>query len=487
MIKSNFLSKKRNNSFTKENGESLRVSFLPSSYNIISNQQTFKKEKNNPQETIYKNVQNESTQKLKEDIKHYCNSIASIKQTKLTFHTQSTIKDFKTNYDYLNGSISQTFFNNPQTSSSSFKSVNPLLCSDTNMDMLLFNEIFNNKTTTFDSNYREQFQNTPTILKTNSFTKHFTQSQDIEVKNFNNIISNSFTKKGQIREDGIIDFSSRPIQHTLRNLEYHKYFDNSYNKTNTHSVTLSTSISDHTIDKKPLIFSIQKIRNKSEYKQNSSLFDNKNIKNTPTSPYKISLKKIKQIFLENCLLLIGNYSKNDGIIETFDSVVSCQVSVIKKALNILRTKQGKHLPKDLTQSRNSGKRNHYYMFSSEAKKFCLDLLNKEKISLEVVAKMCNVPTKSLRRWSIVGCSRKKGCGRKIKDPIMEKKLLAWYLNCVNKENLYPTGKMIRAKALELTEIKGFLASKGWLEKFKKKYNVKTYTSKEKKVLLAGNQ
>ena len=114
-------------------------------------------------------------------------------------------------------------------------------------------------------------------------------------------------------------------------------------------------------------------------------------------------------------------------------------------------------------------------------------VNKEKISLEVVAKMCNVPTKSLRRWSIVGCSRKKGCGRKIKDPVMEKKLIAWYLNCVNKENLYPTGKMIRAKALELTEIKGFLASKGWLEKFKKKYNVKTYTSKEKKVLLTGNQ
>ena len=47
MIKSNFLSKKRNNSFTKENSDSLRVSFLPSSYNIISNQQKGLQPKNN--------------------------------------------------------------------------------------------------------------------------------------------------------------------------------------------------------------------------------------------------------------------------------------------------------------------------------------------------------------------------------------------------------------------------------------------------------
>lgn len=31
--------------------------------------------------------------------------------------------------------------------------------------------------------------------------------------------------------------------------------------------------------------------------------------------------------------------------------------------------------------------------------------------------------------------------------------------------------MIKAKALKLTSLKDFVASKGWLEKFKKKYNL----------------
>ena len=38
---------------------------------------------------------------------------------------------------------------------------------------------------------------------------------------------------------------------------------------------------------------------------------------------------------------------------------------------------------------------HYFMFSSEAKQFCLDLINIKYLSFYIVMKMCKVPRKSL--------------------------------------------------------------------------------------------
>ena len=82
-----------------------------------------------------------------------------------------------------------------------------------------------------------------------------------------------------------------------------------------------------------------------------------------------------------------------------------------------------------------------------------------------------IPLKSVKRWIIVGPERKKGGGRKIKDPIMEKKILEWY-NCVRNSNInYITNNMIIAKALEISKCNDFIASKGWLEKFKEKYGL----------------
>ena len=123
-------------------------------------------------------------------------------------------------------------------------------------------------------------------------------------------------------------------------------------------------------------------------------------------------------------------------------------------------------------------RKHYFMFTSEAKQFCLDLINIKKLSFDIVMKMCKVPRKSLRRWSHVGCNRKKGCGRKTRNPEMENKLVEWYKEVVNK-NINVSAKMIRDKAVEISEDKDFLASKGWLEKFKKKFNIRIVTHKNK--------
>ena len=94
-------------------------------------------------------------------------------------------------------------------------------------------------------------------------------------------------------------------------------------------------------------------------------------------------------------------------------------------------------------------------------------------------KMCKVPRKSLRRWSHVGCLRKKGCGRKTKNPKMEEQLVQWY-NEVKKRNVNVTAKMIREKAVEISNDKDFLASKGWLEKFKKKNGIQIVNNKRRR-------
>ena len=82
------------------------------------------------------------------------------------------------------------------------------------------------------------------------------------------------------------------------------------------------------------------------------------------------------------------------------------------------------------------------------------------------ASVCfGVPLKSLKRWIKVGCERKKGGGRKTKDPEMEKRLYHWYLK--KSEGGVPvTAKMVKDKAIKLTTCPDFIASKGWLDKFK---------------------
>ena len=53
---------------------------------------------------------------------------------------------------------------------------------------------------------------------------------------------------------------------------------------------------------------------------------------------------------------------------------------------------------------------------------------------------------------------------------MEKKLYAWYVQ-LKSENIPVTPKMIKQKALAITKFKDFIASKGWLEKFKRKFKL----------------
>lgn len=79
----------------------------------------------------------------------------------------------------------------------------------------------------------------------------------------------------------------------------------------------------------------------------------------------------------------------------------------------------------------------------------------------------------------VGWQRKKGGGRKTKDPDMEKRLFDWY-NSRKVSNQQVTAKMIKDKALELRSSPDFIASKGWLDKFKIRYRLEI--SKEANLL-----
>jgi hypothetical protein len=112
------------------------------------------------------------------------------------------------------------------------------------------------------------------------------------------------------------------------------------------------------------------------------------------------------------------------------------------------------------------------MFYPDAKQFCVELHTKYKLPLDFIEKLCEVPRKSLRRWTIVGYCRKKGGGRKIKEPDLEPKLLSWINTYIQANNTVPSNLSIRNKALQLSQRKDFIASKGWLDKFKTKHKLK---------------
>lgn len=116
----------------------------------------------------------------------------------------------------------------------------------------------------------------------------------------------------------------------------------------------------------------------------------------------------------------------------------------------------------------SNSRAKYQMFSAEEKSKAIALSN--QIGIKQTSIFMNVPIKSLKRWLLYGPNRLKGGGRKIKDPVMEQQLIEWYNTEVSKGRVIAVEEL-KDKALSLTKCKEFLASKGWVEKIRKKYNL----------------
>ena len=388
-----------------------------------------------------------------------------------------------------------------------------------NLDLELFN--ISEKKNIFDLNFENKLNEENNIndiftLKHDNFFENMKNNNNLDTfgsggniqqekneNNLNNILSRQEKNNLEIRINTSIFSSSKEnkninlnetkpkkintknkkykIQKILRpkNLETFSSLKKPFRTFHTKLTSKSNAIQIKKKLNKPKIFHIEKIFNKKEYKEanekeEANISRNHNLINK----YKISLKKIKQIYLNSCLKIYSylndnnKYDENNLSNEEYISAIVHQVSEIIRNRQISSSKMN-----EILQVSDDDKyRKHYFMFSSEAKQFCLDLINKKKYPLDITMKMCKVPRKSLRRWCHVGCLRKKGCGRKTKNPRMEEQLVQWY-NEIIKKNLNVTAKMIRDKAVEISNDKDFLASKGWLEKFKKKNGIQVVSSK----------
>ncbi len=125
-------------------------------------------------------------------------------------------------------------------------------------------------------------------------------------------------------------------------------------------------------------------------------------------------------------------------------------------------------------SKNSNDKNYIFKISKRKSKY--NILSKEQkkkilkdlkfYSTKYVSSKYNVSIRNLVRWKKLGIERKKGSGRKYKDPYLENKMLKYYY-----ENDKITTKQFREKAKELCSDSSFKASTGWLMRIKRKFNL----------------
>ena len=232
------------------------------------------------------------------------------------------------------------------------------------------------------------------------------------------------------------------------------------NKIKSYSYSSSNSKSS---DKQ--INNYKNIKNKKSLNRNNNL--NKIHRKNNRSICKLPIKKTKKFTAELRALF-----KNETN-EFYEQITSA--SSTKTRSSITSETKMKNRKKIISKTTNVNFQNvnhtrrskKYNILSEETKrKLLADAKNMKTID---VARKYGISTRNINRWKKIGIKRKKGSGRKFKDPGLEKKILIWY-NTQDKKNI--TSKEFKNKALELSNNKSFRASSGWLTTMKKKYRIK---------------
>ena len=454
-VKSGIVLSKSNSSFLK-NKKNNKLFFTPSALEM---------ENNFNFETLFNNNNNNNNEKMQLNLDF---DFFNLSEKKNIYDLNNDIKlNEEMNNNNINNNINDIF---------NIKPTNNFFENDKNMnnDSFHSNENSNEKNTENERNiqtHKEEKNNIEiqigsSLFSSSKLNENNNNNNSSKGEKYKNIRNNKYSYQNILRPKNIDTFFSfkRPFR---------TFHTKLINKSN-HQILIKRK------SNKPKIFHIEKIFNKREYQEVNGKEEILSINNSKLiDKYKISLKKIKQIYLNSCLKIYSyltdknTFSENNLNNESYISEIIHQVSEIIRNRKISSSKMN-----EILQVSDDDKyRKHYFMFSSEAKQFCLDLINKKKYPLDITMKMCKVPRKSLRRWSHVGCLRKKGCGRKTKNPKMEEELVQWY-NEMIKRNINITAKMIRDKAVQISNDKDFLASKGWLEKFKKKNGIQIINGKK---------
>ena len=113
--------------------------------------------------------------------------------------------------------------------------------------------------------------------------------------------------------------------------------------------------------------------------------------------------------------------------------------------------------------KNKGK---YHILTKEEKNKIFKEL--QFLSNVEISRKYNISLRNVTRWRKEGVERKKGSGRKFKDPTLEEKMICWYYQ---NDPSKITTKIFREKAKELSSDYSFKASTGWLVRVQKKYNL----------------
>ena len=236
----------------------------------------------------------------------------------------------------------------------------------------------------------------------------------------------------------------------ITNLAISKYFENSFDNTNRFNYWDIEKYESNLI-----------ISNHSESSINESMSQDEEIE--PIFFYPTLLDEIPQTKSD-----VWNNNQNDPLELKGRSLHPRRWKPVRANKSKIAIKMQDGDLQAQSQSKRLRRLNGYFMASVETKRKAIELA--QLIGCKEAANELNLSAKSIKSWIKIGPIRKKGGGRKTKDPQMEENLIKWYHSEKNKGKCM-TIDIIKSKAIELSSTTDFVASKGWFDKFRRRFNI----------------